>query len=101
MSTIKTFVSRGDDCIDVVVGYDFSPGRPGRHTMPNGDPGYPDDPAELDIYSVVDADTKAELELTVEEADELQERVEVLAWQQHQKELAKMMGDFFADKDYQ
>ena len=99
MSTIKTFVSRGDECIDVVVGYDFSPGRPGRHTMPNGDPGYPDDPSELQIYSIVDADTKAELELTVEQADELQERVEGLAWEQHQKELDRMMGDFFADKD--
>lgn len=29
--------------------FDYSPGRPGRNYMPNGDPGYPDDPPELVI----------------------------------------------------
>ena len=27
--------------------FDYSPGRPGVHTLRNGDPGYPDDPPEL------------------------------------------------------
>jgi hypothetical protein len=30
-----------------VAHFDYSPGRPGVHTLRNGDPGYPDDPAEL------------------------------------------------------
>jgi len=29
--------------------FDYSPGRPGVHTLRNGDPGYPDDPPELCI----------------------------------------------------
>jgi len=37
---------------DVEVSYAYSPGRPGRMYMPNGDPGYPDEPAEVEILSV-------------------------------------------------
>ena len=29
--------------------FDYSPGRPGKMYLRNGDPGYPDEPAELDI----------------------------------------------------
>jgi len=29
--------------------YDCSPGRPGVHTLRNGDPGYPDEPAEFTV----------------------------------------------------
>ena len=29
--------------------FDYSPGRPGVHTLRNGDPGYPDDPPELEL----------------------------------------------------
>ena len=32
---------------DYTAHFDYSPGRPGVHTLRNGDPGYPDDPAEL------------------------------------------------------
>ena len=32
---------------EYVAHFDYSPGRPGRSYMPNGDPGYPDEPAEL------------------------------------------------------
>lgn len=27
----------------------YTPGRPGVHTLPNGDPGYPDEPPEMTI----------------------------------------------------
>lgn len=37
---------------DCTICYDYSPGRHGVHTMPNGDPGYPDDPAELYVTVV-------------------------------------------------
>lgn len=34
------------------VDYDYTPGRQGVHTLRNGDPGYPDEPAEIYITSV-------------------------------------------------
>jgi hypothetical protein len=34
------------------VDYDYTPGRPGMWNLPNGDPGYPDDPAEMDIEAI-------------------------------------------------
>jgi len=37
---------------DVEVSYAYSPGRPGKMYLRNGDPGYPDEPAELEILSV-------------------------------------------------
>lgn len=40
------------DAGDLLVGYEYSPGRPGRMYMPNGDPGYPDEPAELQIIEI-------------------------------------------------
>ena len=38
--------------IEVEVDYKFTPGRPGVWTLPNGDPGYPDDPPEMDIEAI-------------------------------------------------
>lgn len=35
----------------VLVTYAYYPGHPGRHTMPNGDPGYPPEPAETEIHA--------------------------------------------------
>lgn len=29
----------------------YTPGSPGIHTLPNGDPGYPPEPGELDLTS--------------------------------------------------
>jgi DnaJ-class molecular chaperone len=36
----------------VEVEFDYSPGRPGRMYMPNGDPGYPEEPEELVINKI-------------------------------------------------
>ena len=36
----------------VIVGFTFRPGYPGRHTLSNGDPGYPDEPAEVEVSEV-------------------------------------------------
>ena len=43
------------------VEYVFYPGRPGVHTMPNGDPGYPDEPAEIEFTKITDAETGEDL----------------------------------------
>jgi len=50
----------------VIVEYEYTPGRPGMRTLRNGDPGYPDEPAEVVIVQVlvngamVDADKFAD-----------------------------------------
>jgi hypothetical protein len=66
--TFTTFVGEQE----AVVEFAYWRGRPGVHTMPNGDPGYPDDPDELEIISVVI--DGAEAELTDEQAEQLEER---------------------------
>jgi hypothetical protein len=37
---------------EVQADYSYSPGRPGKMYMPNGDPGYPEEPAEIEILNV-------------------------------------------------
>jgi len=34
--------------IEVELDYSYTPGRPGVLTLPNGDPGYPDEPPDYD-----------------------------------------------------
>lgn len=38
--------------LDLQVDYCYSPGRPGCHTLPNGDPGYPEELPEVEISAV-------------------------------------------------
>ena len=38
--------------VEMEVGYDHSPFLPGKWTLSNGDPGYPDEPEEIEITSV-------------------------------------------------
>lgn len=67
--TTLTFTS--DECSEdreVVCSYTYSPGRPGCNYLPNGDPGYPPEPAEVEIYSVRDKQYDVEmLELVSDE----------------------------------
>ena len=37
---------------EIEVHFTYSPGRPGVHTLSNGDPGYPEDPAEYEVIGV-------------------------------------------------
>ena len=34
------------------IEYDYTPGRPGVWTLPNGDPGYPSESPEMDIEAI-------------------------------------------------
>jgi hypothetical protein len=63
--------------IPVAVHYRYVPGKPGCQYMSNGDPGYPDDPPELDIMRVEDQDGNAYL-LTDDEEDRLLDLIEEL-----------------------
>lgn len=42
--------------LDVTIRYTFTPGRPGKMYLKNGDPGYPADPCEVDIDEVLSGD---------------------------------------------
>ena len=66
---LKTYLGEAD--CEVVAHY--WPGRPGRWYMPNGDPGYPDDPAELEVVSVTIGGTPYELNYA--EREELETRL--------------------------
>ncbi len=43
-------VTIGDCSFDVA--FTYSPGLPGRNFLPNGDPGYPEEPAEVEIIEI-------------------------------------------------
>lgn len=49
MPTFHT-LEQGD--LRLRVDYTYYPGSPGCHTLPNGDPGYPPEPSEIDLQSV-------------------------------------------------
>jgi hypothetical protein len=54
--TVTTEIEDNEEPIEVRVQAEFIPGSPGRKYMANGDPGYPDDPDEINILSVIGAD---------------------------------------------
>ena len=62
------------DCVDCDVSFTYSAGRPGRNYMPNGDPGYPDEPAELDIFSVKVDGIDVGSQLTESQADHIEQQ---------------------------
>jgi hypothetical protein len=57
--TITTEIEVNDEPIEVTIEAEFIPGQPGRRYMPNGDPGYPDEPDEINILSITDANGKS------------------------------------------
>lgn len=57
MRNTKLYCASGTLTLDGVehplhVFYRIYPGRPGVRTLPNGDPGYPDEPPELEVIEV-------------------------------------------------
>jgi hypothetical protein len=49
MSQIRDITYNG---VTFKVEFNATPGRPGRMHMANGDPGYPDEPAEIEIINI-------------------------------------------------
>ena len=68
-SKLETYLDEDD----VTVEYHYSPGRPAVIHLRNGDPGYPADPAEVEILSVMGP--HGEIELTDHIEDILWERI--------------------------
>jgi len=49
----KLWIERGDDEVLVAVTADYTPGCDEVRYLPNGDPGYPAEPSDVSIVSVV------------------------------------------------
>ena len=63
------------DGSDVQVDFEYHPAVPGRMYMRNGDPGYPDEPAEVEILSVIRDGDKLDFDkLPKGEQDDLLDR---------------------------
>lgn len=51
--TFTTTIDLGElGDVEADIGFSFWPGRPGCMYLPNGDPGFPEEPAELEITSI-------------------------------------------------
>lgn len=64
----------GDD-LNLIVNYTYWKGDPGCHTQRNGDPGWPPEPAAIEIEMVTDADNLAEVTLSAKELERLEEMI--------------------------
>lgn len=77
VTTVMT-VERGDEEVDVLVEGFYWPGTPDVRHLPNGDPGYPGDPPEVDnihAYAYRDKTRGEEVELTEEEVERAHEQL--------------------------
>ncbi len=72
--TITTEIEVNDEPIEVTIDAEFTPGQPGRKYMANGDPGYPDEPDEINILSVLDSNGKS-YEPTLQELVRIQDLI--------------------------
>lgn len=62
MTYTTTVTLKNGDEVDVEVGYNYTPGCPGKMYYANGDPGYPEEPAEVEIVSIKEAETGREIQ---------------------------------------
>lgn len=53
-----TTITVNDEEIEVTVEGSYTPGYAGRWYAPNGDPGDPPEPAEVEVESITDSDGK-------------------------------------------
>lgn len=70
------YVEVSSDDLDLLVGFSYEPGSPGRHTLANGDPGYPpvDDVIEIGEVWAVGVDISATL------SQRQREEIEASVW---------------------
>ena len=76
MTTIN-FSVYDDDFNEVICFCKMYSGRKGRMYMPNGDPGYPEEPGECDLVSATIRGTDALESIT----DDLREVIDRMAWE--------------------
>lgn len=71
---LDTTLLKPEGEIPVRVVYVYYPGYPGIMTFPNGDPGYPSNPATLDI-DVFDLNTGQQIRVSEQEREKLENEV--------------------------
>jgi len=77
--TIETEIEVDGDEVLVTVDAEFTAGYAARMYMSNGDPGYPEEPDEVDIITVTGEDG-VEYEPTKAELERIDEEVRDAAW---------------------
>ena len=93
----KVWIDLGRGETEYTARFDYRPGRPGRNYMPNGDPGYPADPAELYVISLErDGRTVGEEELAPDQLESIERQVG--DWIIEQEESAQAAR---AERDYE
>lgn len=83
--TALTFES--DECSEdreVVCFYIYTPGLPGCNYLRNGDPGYPPEPAEVEIYSIRDKQYGVDLMELVSDEEYARLQVQILEEEEKQ-----------------
>lgn len=61
--THNTVTMLDDVEVDITITFDYEPGRPAVWYLSNGDPGYPAEPAEIDVIRTVRSDTGEEIDI--------------------------------------
>ncbi len=97
LTNCKVWIDLGDGEAEYTAWFDYSPGRPGRNYMPNGDPGYPDDPPELCVYELErDGSKIGEEKLSPDQMESIERQVG--DWIIEQEESAQAAR---AERDYE
>lgn len=96
--TTSIFSLRTGD-VECEVCFDYSPGRPGVHTLRNGDPGYPDDPAELEITAVMVDGEDVMGRLSEETLTQLTEQADDYMYQLHEADEAAQYEAWVLSRD--
>jgi hypothetical protein len=77
--------------VELTAHYDYYPGRPGVHTLRNGDPGFPDDPPELEVDYLDDGVNRVAFESLSEEVREhVEQQIIDHEYEKHRAEEVEM-----------
>lgn len=61
--------------IPIMVTYSITPGRPARFYLNNGDPGYPEEPPEIDLTWFSRVDGGESIDITDDETDRIADEI--------------------------
>ena len=53
MSTGTTYITFGEEDVELQINYEATPYRPAVWYLSNGDPGYPEEGGDFDIYEII------------------------------------------------
>jgi hypothetical protein len=73
--SIDFYIERDEEEIELRIEATYSPGCDAVPYLKNGDPGFPSEPAEVEILSATD-DNGTEWELTEREEERVREKIE-------------------------